>query len=524
MLRTIRQFLTKSIYRRVLTGFGVITALILVATASSYLGLSRVRTISAQTISISEGIVHVQEYALAVEAVEENLDRLSVTGGQDAADAIYGDLATLNAAAAAIKDHTPEALVPKALALTLTTDLLAAEIEALIEMRNLQATSRSINEQTIAVYSALRSARQTQEELTEETLLLLERANTVQQRTMTTMRLTMMGVGAASLVVAAGASYGISRAIVNPLSDMVGSATQIAQGDYTRQVQISTQDEVGQLATAFNHMTGAVRTREAELQAQTERLTQANQELTIARKAAEEASRLKDEFLSVMSHELRTPLNAVMGYQGILELMGQLDAESLEMVQRTQANARRLLDLINDVLDISRIEAGRMELVPMALNVDQFIQHIQSQMDVLAREKQLGFHVEIDSAMPSAIYVDEDALTKILVNLLGNAFKFTEEGGVSLTMRADDDQMVIHVADTGIGIPVYMHEIIFERFRQVDGTSTRKHGGSGLGLSIVQQICHLMGGKITVDSDTGRGSTFTVRLPLQPAAEAEGVA
>jgi signal transduction histidine kinase len=194
------------------------------------------------------------------------------------------------------------------------------------------------------------------------------------------------------------------------------------------------------------------------------------------------------------------------------------------MVQRTQANARRLLGLINDVLDISRIEAGRMELVPTALNVVEYIGRVRSQMEVLAREKQLGFHVEIAPGVPSAILIDEDALTKILVNLLSNAIKFTDEGGVNLTLRAENGQMIIKVTDTGIGIPVYMHEVIFERFRQVDGSSTRKHGGSGLGLSIVQQLCHLMDGQVNIDSDTGRGSTFTVTLPLQPVAQVEAAA
>jgi two-component system sensor histidine kinase BarA len=188
----------------------------------------------------------------------------------------------------------------------------------------------------------------------------LERSNAEQQRTMGSVLSVMIGVGLVSLVSAVAASYRISRAIARPLGESGRLGHPDCPGDYSRQVQVRHHDEVGQLGEAFNDMTQAVRTREAELQAQTERLTQANKELTVARKAAEEASRLKDEFLSVMSHELRTPLNAVLGYQGILELMGQLDAESLEMVQRTQANARRLLNLINDVLDISRIEAGRM--------------------------------------------------------------------------------------------------------------------------------------------------------------------
>ena len=284
------------------------------------------------------------------------------------------------------------------------------------------------------------------------------------------------------------------------------------------------QERATLLANQAEELETRVQERTRELEKARQDLEASNEELIVATREAQEASRLKDEFLSVMSHELRTPLNAILGYQGILELMGGLQGEDLEMVQRTQTNARRLLNLINDVLDISRIEAGRLELVPEELTVTTLVNDICAQMEVLAAEKRLAFNVAIDDAVPPTVYMDEDALSKILVNLLGNAFKFTQEGAVGLNVGANDGHLVIAVSDTGPGIPVYKQEIIFERFRQADSSSTREHGGSGLGLSIVQQLCQVMGGQVTVNSDVGRGSIFTVTLPLQSMTEPQRVA
>lgn len=290
------------------------------------------------------------------------------------------------------------------------------------------------------------------------------------------------------------------------LNGLRQTAAQLAKGHYDARATTKTYTEVAEVGVVFNQMADAVRERETSL--------------IRARREAEEASRLKDEFLSVMSHELRTPLNAILGYQGVMELMGEMNDENLEMVQRTQANARRLLDLINDVLDISRIESGRMQLVPIQLDMTNFIKQIHERMQVLATGKGLDFNITIADSVPSTAYYDEDALTKIIVNLLANAFKFTEKGQVDLSLAAHDGSMMITIRDTGIGIPTHLQEIIFERFRQVDSSSTRKHGGTGLGLSIVQQLCQLMGGRVTVQSEPGAGSTFTVSLPLHAVPEA----
>jgi PAS domain S-box-containing protein len=227
-----------------------------------------------------------------------------------------------------------------------------------------------------------------------------------------------------------------------------------------------------------------------------------------------EASRFKDEFLAMMSHELRTPLNAMIGLLGISLMKGTLDEQNKLFVQRARANSERLLNLINNILDISRMEAGRLEIVSSPVSLKEMVEKLRHDMSILAEQKKLQFSTHVDESLPDVILTDEDALNKIFTNLIGNAFKFTQEGSVSLEVLQQDTNLVIKVTDTGIGIPIHMQQIIFESFRQVDASSTRVHGGSGLGLAIVHNLCVAMGGNVRVESKPNEGSTFVVTLPL----------
>ncbi|MGJ3237827.1 MAG: PAS domain S-box protein [Anaerolineae bacterium] len=246
-------------------------------------------------------------------------------------------------------------------------------------------------------------------------------------------------------------------------------------------------------------------------------LRAANRDLAKARKQAEDATRLKSQFLATMSHELRTPLNAIIGYTEIqlAGMTGDITNEQRDYQERVVTNAEHLLNLINDVLDISKIEAGRMELVNKVFDLRAWISDVDNQMRGLAEEKKLTFEIEVDPRMPQRIVGDPARIKQVIINLLSNAIKFTETGGIRLMVRKHGrDAWHIIVEDTGIGIPSHMQETIFEEFRQVDSSSRRKTGGTGLGLAIVRKFLLMMGGTVRLSSQLGTGSTFTITLPL----------
>ncbi|MEO8607876.1 MAG: ATP-binding protein [Chloroflexota bacterium] len=244
-------------------------------------------------------------------------------------------------------------------------------------------------------------------------------------------------------------------------------------------------------------------------------LGEANTELTKANALATESARLKSEFMSTMSHELRTPLNAMLGFCGILleGMGGEIDDDARHMVERVNANSSRLLTLINEVLDLAKIEAGRMELMTRPFSPRTLSEQWQSQMHVLAQQKGLTFTIDVDPTLPDTIYGDSDRITQIVINLLSNAFKFTEKGGVKLDLSREDSNWILRVTDSGVGIPPHAINYIFDEFRQVDGSSRRVYGGTGLGLAIVRNLCLMMKGNVKVTSELNKGSVFTVTLP-----------
>ena len=308
-----------------------------------------------------------------------------------------------------------------------------------------------------------------------------------------------------------GLAYLIGNAISQPIEALEGVTQEIAGGNYAQRAQVETDDEIGHLARSFNVMAEAVQTQDAELR------DQANS-LRVASAKAREAARLRSEFLSNMSHELRTPLNAIIGYSDMLlaGMGGELNPKQQHRVERLRENGKRLLDLVNDVLDLARIEAKRVEIQHKLFSPYVLIRHIEGQVAVLSDQRGLDFAVEIDPALPEMVWGDEKRIEQVVTNLLSNAFKFTESGSVQLHAYAAPDGRTwqIAVADTGIGIPPHAMDIIFEEFRQVDGSSTRVYKGTGLGLAISRHLVHLMNGQITVESELGQGSTFVVTLPL----------
>ncbi|MEZ6087687.1 MAG: ATP-binding protein [Pirellulaceae bacterium] len=308
--------------------------------------------------------------------------------------------------------------------------------------------------------------------------------------------------------------------VLHPLQHLRDVSDSISRGNTELRAEIDTEDEFYELADAFNrmlrHLTETqdqLRTVNRELDQRVDQLAQLNLKLY-------EANRLKSDFLANMSHELRTPLNSIIGFSDVLKGLATLTDKQRNYAANIEKSGRVLLEMINDILDLAKVEAGKMELRPTTFDI---VSVVSSQCDMvrsLSNEKNIDLTIEAPDQVPRVLQ-DQNKIGQILTNLLGNAIKFTPEGGL-ITVKieqASDERFRLLVSDTGIGIPEDDQKVIFEKFRQSkvvldnDGL-TREFSGTGLGLSIVKELCKLLGGEITFTSELGRGSTFIVTLPM----------
>jgi signal transduction histidine kinase len=320
------------------------------------------------------------------------------------------------------------------------------------------------------------------------------------------------GVAVVSIVLALLLGYLLSWSIVGPIRRMQTRLAAIASGDFTGHVEVANRDELGALAANLNRM---------------------NDELGRLYEALELASKHKSEFLATMSHELRTPLNAIIGFSQVLkeQMYGDLNAKQADYVDDVLSSGQHLLTLINDILDLAKVEAGRMELQRTTFALPGVLENAMS----LVRERAIRQGVGLSAAIDPSVGLldgDERKVKQILFNLLSNAVKFTPGGGqVTLTAKVVQDEVEISVRDTGIGISTEDQVRIFEEFYQVGPAKTQE--GTGLGLALTRRLVELHHGRLSVDSEPGIGSTFTVTLPLRqpdtageiaPATAAEPVA
>jgi signal transduction histidine kinase len=262
---------------------------------------------------------------------------------------------------------------------------------------------------------------------------------------------------------------------------------------------------------------------EARIRDATADLAEQNTRLQWQSRELEKANRLKSEFLASMSHELRTPINALIGYTALMldRIYGELTPRQEDGLKRIQASAQHLLALINDILDLAKIEAGRMPLHLEDVSLNEVMTEISQQIEPLIKKKSaLGFNLEMprENLM---MFTDRMKLKQILLNLLSNAVKFTHSGGIWVAAAKLDDTVRIEVRDTGIGIKATDLDAIWEDFRQVDQSRTREFGGTGLGLSITKKLVDALGGKVETKSDYGRGSSFSILLPLRSQPKSE---
>ncbi|MBI5521492.1 MAG: response regulator [Desulfarculus sp.] len=272
---------------------------------------------------------------------------------------------------------------------------------------------------------------------------------------------------------------------------------------------------ISELAAKLEEQNRELETQQRELSAQAAELSEQNIELEMQKRQLDQANRLKSSFLANMSHELRTPLNSVIALSGVLErrLAGAIPAEEHGYLGVIERNGKSLLELINNLLDLSRIEAGREQIRPSTFALPELVGEVTGLIEPQAAEKGLELRASLPTGLPP-LYSDPEKCRHILLNLLANAVKFTDAGHVEISAACQDHSMRVVVSDTGIGIAAEHLPYIFDEFRQADGSASRRHGGTGLGLAIAKKYANLLGGRIAVKSQPGQGSTFTLTLPL----------
>jgi signal transduction histidine kinase/ActR/RegA family two-component response regulator len=322
-----------------------------------------------------------------------------------------------------------------------------------------------------------------------------------------------------SLLVAAVLAMVLESRVSAPVLAMAEVAERISRTHrFQDRVAVTSGDELGVLAESFNSMLNEIARRDARLEREIAERQRVNVELRSAKERAEEAARLKSEFLANMSHEIRTPMNGVIGMISLV-LDRIQDPQDRQQLLVAQGAAQALVIILNDVLDLSKMEAGKLTIEPIACDLPAMARDCLRMFEFAVREKGLDLRLDLSPGCPVWVRADPVRLRQILVNLVGNAVKFTAAGSIAVTLAPRAGDLVrLEVRDTGIGIPADKLQSIFDAFTQADGSHTRQFGGTGLGLTITRRLVDLMGGRLWAESEPGQGSRFCVELALAPTA------
>lgn len=378
-------------------------------------------------------------------------------------------------------------------------------------------------------------------------LIIVIPAKSIEKQLLGTLILNISGQLLGLLLLSIFTFWGMYRYIVSPLKTLIKETNYIANtSDFNRSIRIISNDEIGELSKSYNEMLRTIRLtyktlidtkidlikhkndledivqkRTVELQETNKKLSMEIQEraivleeLVAAKDHAEESDRLKSSFLATMSHELRTPLNSIIGFTGILlqGIAGPLNDEQRKQLQMVKSSAHHLLSLINEILDISKIQAGTVELINENFDLRQAIEKSVASLSPLAEKKGLTISTLI-TLESDEMCGDQQRVEQILLNLISNAIKFSENGSIKVECEELGDTVVTRVIDTGIGINAEDQKVLFKPFRQIDSGLGRKYEGTGLGLSICKELVERMSGHISIISAPGEGSTFIVSLP-----------
>jgi signal transduction histidine kinase len=366
---------------------------------------------------------------------------------------------------------------------------LALETEAMTELRE---EFEEAEEAFLAAIDTVLVNEQTE----------LAENNAIVNQTVANANLLIIGLAVLATAIASVLGYLVYRAITRPVDNLQAAAHKLSAGDLTQRAVVESSDEIGDLAVSFNSMAATIEQRVTETEA--------------ARARAERSDQVKSAFLASMSHELRTPLNSVINFtQFVVDGdVGEVNEQQTELLREVVGSGKHLLNLINDVLDMSKIEAGSLQLfVERDVNVEALLQKAVMTTRSLVAGKPVRVHTDIAPNL-APITADRQRVLQILLNIVSNAVKFTDEGEITLSAKQSGEDVVIAIQDTGIGIAPEDRVMVFEPFKQTE-SGLRQAGGTGLGLPIARSLAEAHGGRLWFDSVPGKGSTFYVSLPIK---------
>jgi signal transduction histidine kinase len=342
------------------------------------------------------------------------------------------------------------------------------------------------------------------------------------------LRATILSAMVTAVLLAVLAGWLMSRQIEKPIRQLAGASEKVAQGDLSLSVDVKSSDEIGILAHSFNQMVLSLRKSRDELQQwgkklerrvkqRTADLEQKSRELSKANVRLEELSQLKSHFLANMSHELRTPLNSILGFSEVLQdkMFGALNEKQEQYVNYVMESGQHLLSLINDILDLSKIEAGKIEIELAELRIGDLLKDSLTMVKEMALKHGIELGLKLEDEIPE-IFADERKVKQIVFNLLSNAVKFTPDGGrVGIEAVKEQEDIRVTVWDTGIGIKEEDKGKLFKEFQQLDSGANKRYQGTGLGLALSKRLVEMHGGRIWVESEPGKGSRFSFTLPIR---------
>ncbi len=547
-------FLNFSIRKKLFFSFAILFLIVLIFIGGGVYKLREVQEITSKTVPLNILIGDIEQFSVYTYRLDVDIDRFFVIGGPLYKESINDDLKNMESLLDSFKEN--EFILPDKLNLLENSFFdLKQDIENILSLELMDLSSKEINIKILTIYSKIEKIKKIQGEIYHEAEISFD--ENIMKGNKYLSKMVNQAWIAAVIIFIFGTfiSFFLSKVISNPIIRLSKLALDVGQGNLDKTIPVKSKDELGMLASTFNQMIRDLRksrkklenynkTLEKQVEERTRQLNQKVKEaeygniamLNMMEDADETNRRLlkvqkqlnkyveelkkmdkkKDEFISIAAHELKTPLTSIRGFASLLKnpAVAEDPVKRKKFFEIIQTETFRLEKLINDILDLSRIDLNTLKFNFEKKKINDILRKVKEQMGVIVKSKGVRFLIEKKGDLP-IIEVDEERLIQVLSNLINNAVKYTTKGYIKLRVSKQGDFINFEVIDTGLGIPKEEQKRIFDRFYQVDSSYTRKVGGSGLGLAICKGIIEAIGGKIWVESKLNKGSTFGISIPIK---------